>query len=378
MFCPVISLAQKLIKCPSISPNDAGCQKILINRLQAIGFTIEPMKFGNTLNFWAYKGKGRTLAFSGHTDVVPGGDNQQWNANPFDPVIYNGVLYGRGAADMKGSIAAMIVAVERFIAEYPKHPGRLAFLITSDEEGLAHDGTVKLVEALMARQEFLDFCLIGEPTSSNQIGDVIKNGRRGSLTANIIFEGAQGHVAYPHLAKNPIHQAIAILNELLSIKWDNGDTFFPPTTMQITSIHAGTVDSSNNNTIPGVLKVQLNFRFGNKTTSQHIRMRVKDLIMQRSLNVNIDWTLFGKPFLTVSGKLLDAVIKAVQEHQNITPRVETSGGTSDGRFISRISPQVVELGLLNNTIHKTNECVSTTDLRSLSRIYQRIIEIIIG
>ncbi|MGK4431688.1 succinyl-diaminopimelate desuccinylase, partial [Yersinia enterocolitica] len=258
MICPVIDLAQQLIKRPSLSPNDAGCQEIMIQRLEAIGFTVEPMNFGDTLNFWAWRGEGETLAFAGHTDVVPTGDENHWSSPPFEPTIRDGMLYGRGAADMKGSLAAMVVAAERFVAAHPNHKGRLAFMITSDEEAKAINGTVKVVNALMARHERLDYCLVGEPSSTDRVGDVVKNGRRGSITANLRIHGIQGHVAYPHLADNPVHRAIPALNELVATQWDEGNEFFPATSMQIANLHAGT---GSNNVIPGEFYVQFNFRF---------------------------------------------------------------------------------------------------------------------
>ncbi|WP_406702553.1 succinyl-diaminopimelate desuccinylase [Sodalis sp.] len=371
MSCPVLELAQQLIKRPSLSPDDAGCQAIIAARLRALGFTIEPMLFGDTLNIWAWRGKGHTLAFAGHTDVVPTGETQYWDHPPFEPTLRDDLLYGRGAADMKGSLAAMVVAAERFVAQYPHHQGRLAFLITSDEEADARNGTVKVVEALMARQERLDYCLVGEPSSSCQVGDTIKNGRRGSLTANMVVQGVQGHVAYPHLAENPVHRAMDALKKLVTTRWDEGNEFFPPTTMQIANIRAGTGSS---NVIPGELQVQFNFRFGTELSDTTLRQRVEALMQQHGLRYRIDWSLSGQPFLTARGELVDAAVRAVEHYQKLTPRLETTGGTSDGRFIARMSAQVVELGPVNATIHKANEHVSTADLQLLSRIYQRIIE----
>lgn len=371
MFCPVLELARQLIKRPSLSPDDAGCQKIIIARLQALGFNIELMNFGETLNFWAWHGEGHTFAFAGHTDVVPSGTIQHWYSHPFEPRVRNGMLYGRGAADMKGSLAAMVVAAERFITKYPHHQGRLAFLITSDEESYAKDGTVKVVENLIARQDKLDFCLVGEPSSNHQIGDVIKNGRRGSLTADLVIRGIQGHVAYPHLAENPVHRAMLALNELVATEWDQGNAFFSPTTMQITNIYAGT---DSNNIIPGELKVQLNFRFSTELTDNIIHQKVHELMCRHGLLYNIEWQLSGQPFLTQKGELMDAVVSTVEYYQGITPHLETSGGTSDGRFIARMGAQVLDFGPVNSTIHKANECISITDLQLLSRMYQCIIE----
>ncbi|MEA9389022.1 succinyl-diaminopimelate desuccinylase [Acerihabitans sp. TG2] len=371
MSCPVLELAHQLIKCPSLSPDDAGCQQIMIDRLRPLGFTIEPMPFGDTLNFWAWHGEGPTLVFAGHTDVVPVGNLADWQHPPFEPTLSDGMLYGRGAADMKGSLAAMIVAAERFVTQYPHHHGRLAFLITSDEEAVAANGTVKVVDALMARRERLDYCLVGEPSSHLRLGDIVKNGRRGSLTATVTIQGIQGHVAYPHLADNPVHKAMPALNELVGIEWDQGNAFFPPTTMQIANIHAGT---GSNNVIPGDLQVQFNFRFSTELTESQIRAQVEALLERHHLDYHIEWWLSGQPFLTPSGALVEAVINAVEHYQDITPRLETTGGTSDGRFIARTGAQVVELGPLNATIHKKNECVSAADLQLLSRIYQRIME----
>nr|WP_306802954.1 succinyl-diaminopimelate desuccinylase [Pectobacterium polaris] len=373
--CPVIELAQQLIKRPSLSPNDEGCQALMIERLTAIGFTVEAMDFGDTQNFWAWRGTGKTLAFAGHTDVVPSGDESHWQHPPFEPIIRDGMLYGRGAADMKGSLAAMVIAAERFVAAHPNHQGRLAFLITSDEEASAVNGTVKVVEALMARNERLDYCLVGEPSSTHVVGDVVKNGRRGSITANLRVHGVQGHVAYPHLADNPVHRAAPALNELIATEWDQGNAFFPPTTMQIANIQAGT---GSNNVIPGELSVQFNFRFSTELTDVLIQQRVAELLDRHQLKYTIDWKLSGQPFLTARGELIDAVVNAVKHYNEVTPELLTTGGTSDGRFIARMGAQVVELGPVNATIHKVDECVSAADLQLLSRMYQRIMEQLIA
>ncbi|AOF00440.1 MULTISPECIES: succinyl-diaminopimelate desuccinylase [Serratia] len=371
MTCPVIELAQQLIKRPSLSPNDEGCQQLMIERLQAIGFTVEAMDFEDTQNFWAWRGEGQTLAFAGHTDVVPTGDEKRWDNPPFEPTIRDGMLYGRGAADMKGSLAAMVVAAERFVAANPHHQGRLAFLITSDEEASATHGTVKVVETLMARNERLDYCLVGEPSSTERVGDVVKNGRRGSITANLHIHGVQGHVAYPHLADNPVHRAMPALNELVAIEWDRGNEFFPPTSMQIANVQAGT---GSNNVIPGDLYVQFNFRFSTELTDAMIKQRVEELLERHQLNYSIEWRLSGQPFLTSRGALVDAVVNAVEHYSELTPQLLTTGGTSDGRFIAQMGAQVVELGPVNATIHKVNECVNAADLQLLSRMYQRIME----
>lgn len=375
MFCPVIELAQQLIRRPSLSPDDAGCQALLIARLEAIGFTVEQMHIGDTLNFWATRGQGETLAFAGHTDVVPPGDANRWISPPFEPSIRDGMLFGRGAADMKGSLAAMVVAAERFVAANPHHKGRLAFLITSDEEASAVNGTVKVVERLMARNERMDFCLVGEPSSTEVVGDVVKNGRRGSMTANLTLHGVQGHVAYPHLADNPVHRAMPALNELVATEWDQGNEFFPPTSMQIANVQAGT---GSNNVIPGEFFVQFNFRFSTELTDQMIKDRVAALLDRHQLRYTLEWNVSGQPFLTTRGKLVDAVVNAVAHYNEIKPQLLTTGGTSDGRFIARMGAQVVELGPVNATIHKINECVKASDLQMLSRMYQRIMEQLIA
>jgi len=375
MFCPVIELTQQLIRRPSLSPDDAGCQALLIARLEAIGFKIETMNIDDTLNFWATRGEGETLAFAGHTDVVPPGDASRWINPPFEPTIRDGMLFGRGAADMKGSLAAMVVAAERFVAVRPNHRGRLAFMITSDEEASGTNGTVKVVERLMARRERLDYCLVGEPSSTEVVGDVVKNGRRGSITANLTVHGVQGHVAYPHLADNPVHRAMPALTELVATEWDQGNEFFPATSMQIAHVQAGT---GSNNVIPGELFVQFNFRFSTELTDEMIRQRVAELLDRHQLRYTIEWKLSGQPFLTSRGKLVDAVVKAVAHYNEIKPQLLTTGGTSDGRFIARMGAQVVELGPVNATIHKINECVKASDLQMLSRMYQRIMEQLIA
>lgn len=372
LTCPVLELAQQLIQFPSVSPDDAGCQELLIERLQAAGFHIEDMSVGDTRNLWATLGShGPTLAFAGHTDVVPPGDLSKWHYSPYQPTLQNGLLYGRGAADMKGSLAAMVVAAERFVEGNPQLHGRLAFLITSDEEASAVNGTVKVVEALQARNEKVEYCIVGEPSSDKRVGDVVKNGRRGSITANLTIIGVQGHVAYPHLADNPVHRVAPMLNDLVSTVWDKGNEFFPPTSMQIANIHAGT---GSNNVIPGELSMQFNFRFSTESTVDSIKQRVEDLLKRHNLDYQLTWNLSGLPFLTPKGKLVDAVVNAVQHYTETTPQLLTTGGTSDGRFIAQMGTQVVELGPVNSTIHKVNECVDAADLQLLSRVYQRIIE----
>lgn len=368
----VISLAQDLIRRPSISPNDEGCQQLIAERLSKLGFHIEWLPFGETLNLWATHGQhAPTIVFAGHTDVVPTGNEQQWHYPPFSAEIVGDLLYGRGAADMKGSLAAMVVAAEQFVQQYPNHKGRISFLITSDEEAAAKDGTVKVVETLMARGEKIDYCLVGEPSSSAKLGDIVKNGRRGSLTGNLYIQGVQGHVAYPHLADNPIHKAAAFIQDLVNIHWDNGNDYFPPTSLQIANIHAGT---GSNNVIPGELYLQFNLRFNTETTDEQIKQRIETLLKQHNLAYRIEWWLSGQPFLTAKGKLVDAVVKSLQQVAQITPTLETSGGTSDGRFIALMGAEVVELGPLNKTIHRIDECVSCADLITLTQVHQHMLQ----
>ncbi|MGP1931259.1 MAG: succinyl-diaminopimelate desuccinylase [Arsenophonus sp. ET-YP4-MAG3] len=372
MICPVIKLTKQLIQQPSISPNDHGCQIILINRLKKLNFSIEVMLFNNTTNLWALHGKqGKTLAFAGHTDVVPAGTVKNWHYPPFTPILNNEFLYGRGAADMKGSLAAMIIAAEKFISNFPDHTGRLAFLITSDEEAKAINGTAKVVNKLIARNEQIDYCIIGEPSSQIKLGDIIKNGRRGSLTAKVIIYGVQGHIAYPYLANNPIHNSLPFLSELISKKWDIGNVFFSPTSMQIFNVNS---DNNINNIIPGELIIQFNFRFNNEFTDQQIRQKVEKILKKHQLNYKIKWSLFGYPFLTKKGKLLNIVSDVIEKYCYYRPQLSTDGGISDGRFIAKMGAQIIELGPLNKTIHKPNECVSIADLNKLYLIYQEIMK----
>lgn len=375
MSCPVIELAQQLIRRPSLSPDDAGCQALMIERLRAIGFTVEPMDFGDTQNFWAWRGHGETLAFAGHTDVVPAGDADRWINPPFEPTIRDGMLFGRGAADMKGSLAAMIVAVEEYVKTNPNHQGSIAFLITSDEEAAAKDGTVRVVETLMARGEKVDFCMVGEPSSAVKLGDTIKNGRRGSITANLYIQGIQGHVAYPHLADNPVHKALPMLDELVKFEWDQGNDFFPPTTLQIANIQAGT---GSNNVIPGELYVQFNLRFSPEVSEQSIRRTVVELLEKHQCQYRIEWNLSGLPFVTKQGEFIQAVSSAVRQHLGTSPKLDTGGGTSDGRFIAQMGTQVVELGPLNATIHKVDECVSCDDLYRLALVHRQLLQNLLG
>ncbi|AMA65129.1 Succinyl-diaminopimelate desuccinylase [Candidatus Arsenophonus lipoptenae] len=372
MICPVIKLAQELIQQPSISPNDHGCQIILMNRLKKIGFLIEVMSFGDTTNLWAYHGKyGDMVAFAGHTDVVPAGKIQDWRYPPFTPTVDKGMLYGRGAADMKGSLAAMIIATEKFIIDNPNHAGRLGFLITSDEESEAINGTAKVIDKLIYRKEKINYCIIGEPSSHMKLGDNIKNGRRGSLTAKLDIKGTQSHIAYPCLTNNLIHNSLSLLNELIKKKWDTGNDFFPPTSMQIFNINTNSI---SNNTIPGELSVQFNFRFNSNITEQQIRHQVEKILRKYNFHYKIKWVLSGNPFITKSGKLIDIVRQVIKQHCGYQPQLSTSGGTSDGRFITKMGTEIVELGLSNQTIHKVNECVSIIDLQNLSFIYQNILQ----
>ena len=367
-----LEFAQQLIRRHSLTPDDAGCQNLMIKRLEAIGFKIERLRFGETDNFWARRGTSAPLvAFAGHTDVVPTGPLNEWNSNPFEPEIRNGMLYGRGAADMKSSLAAMVTACEHFIEQHPDHHGSIAFLITSDEEGPAHDGTVRVIEQLENRGEKIKWCLVGEPSSSKQVGDVIKNGRRGSLGAHLIIEGKQGHVAYPHLALNPIHAAAPALAELALVEWDQGNDHFPPTTLQLSNVHAGT---GATNVIPGELIIDLNFRFSTEQTEDSLRRQTEALLERHQLDYQIDWQLSGQPFVTEIGDLVDAVQQAIQSTMGYFGELSTSGGTSDGRFIAPTGAQVVELGPCNATIHQINECVNVNDIESLSTIYFRILE----
>ncbi len=367
-----LDLAQALIARASVTPDDAGCQPLLAERLERMGFRCEPLRYGEVENLWARRGEhGPLLAFAGHTDVVPTGPLDQWSSDPFVPGIRDGYLYGRGAADMKGSLAAMVTACERYLARHPDSRGSLAFLLTSDEEGPAVDGTVKVVEHLAERGEEMDWCVVGEPTSTEQVGDVIKNGRRGSLSAALTVLGTQGHVAYPKLADNPVHRAAPALAELCATEWDRGNEFFPPTTFQISNIHAGT---GATNVIPGQLDVLFNFRYCTETDEQQLRTRVSEVLERHGLKYRIQWTHSGAPFLTEPGTLSEAACAAVRDVCGIEPQLSTSGGTSDGRFIAPTGAQVIELGPVNATIHKVDECVRIEDLDRLSLCYERIID----
>ncbi|WP_434144734.1 succinyl-diaminopimelate desuccinylase [Photobacterium leiognathi] len=369
---PVIALAKDLMSRPSVTPEDAGCQDVMIARLEQLGFTIETMVFEDTTNLWARRGTQAPLfVFAGHTDVVPSGPVEQWHTPPFEPTIIDGYLHGRGAADMKGSLACMIVAIERFIAENPDHNGSVALLITSDEEGPFINGTTRVVDTLEARNEKIDMCIVGEPSSTLNVGDVVKNGRRGSITGDLTVKGIQGHVAYPHLANNPVHKALPALAELAATTWDNGNEYFPPTSFQIPNIAAGTGAS---NVIPGEFQVQFNFRFSTELTDTEIKRRVHSVLDAHGLDYDLKWTLSGHPFLTDKGTLVEAVVAAIEEVNHQQPELLTTGGTSDGRFIARTGAQVVELGPVNATIHKVNECVKVADLEKLTDMYQKVLE----
>ncbi len=370
-----LQLAKALIERPSITPDDSGCQKLLIERLKALNFRIQPLPFGEVSNFWAIRGKHKpTLVFAGHTDVVPPGDTDQWDSPPFQPSVRDNYLYGRGAVDMKGALAAMITACERFIAQFPNHPGSIGFLITSDEEGPAEHGTAKVVKYLQQQGIFFDYCLIGEPTSSKQLGDTLKIGRRGSLHARLRLVGKQGHVAYPELAINPIHQAVAVLHDMTAQQWDMGNESFPPTTFQITNIQSGT---GATNVIPAYLECDVNFRFSTESTPEQLQLQLEVILKKHHLNYTLSWHLSGMPFLTTAHTLRDACNRAVQEVLSTEPSFSTTGGTSDGRFLTEMCPEIVELGLINATIHSTNECVAIADLEKLSCIYERLLQLIL-
>ncbi|MFS0826048.1 succinyl-diaminopimelate desuccinylase [Pseudomonas phoenicis] len=366
---PTLQLACDLIRRPSVTPVDADCQAQMMHRLGAVGFALEPMRIEDVDNFWATHGTqdGPVLCFAGHTDVVPTGPVQQWQHEPFDALIdADGMLCGRGAADMKGSLASMVVASERFVRDYPDHRGKVAFLITSDEEGPAHHGTKAVVERLKARNERLDWCIVGEPSSTHLLGDVVKNGRRGSLGATLTVRGKQGHVAYPHLARNPIHLAAAALAELAGEHWDEGNAFFPPTSFQISNLNAGT---GATNVVPGELTALFNFRFSTESTVEGLQQRVAAILDRHQLDWSIDWALSGLPFLTEPGELLDAVAASIQQVTDRKTQPSTSGGTSDGRFIATMGTQVVELGPVNATIHQVDERILASDLDLLTEIY---------
>lgn len=367
---PTLELSMALIEKVSVTPEDAGCTELLIARLEALGFNCEILTFGDVTNLWARRGTQTPLfAFAGHTDVVPAGPLEQWHTPPFEPTVREGMLIGRGAADMKGSIAAMVTALERYLSKH-EPAGSIAFLITSDEEGSAINGTRKVMEVLQQRQEKIDYCIVGEPSSTTKLGDVIKIGRRGSLHGKLRVIGIQGHVAYPHLAENPIHQAMLALDELAKEVWDAGNDSFPPTSFQVSNIHAGT---GTQNVIPGELDVVFNLRFSTAITQADIQQRAEAILNKHKLKYTLDWELSGNPFLTDKGKLIDIASTCIREITGITPELSTSGGTSDGRFIAPTGTQLIELGPCNATIHKVNEEVSVEHLEQLSQVYESIV-----
>lgn len=362
-----LELAQQLIARPSLTPKDEGCLELMIERLKPLGFEIHRLRFGQVDNLWARRGSARPLVvFAGHTDVVPTGPREKWRSDPFVPTIRDGFLYGRGAADMKGSLAAFVTAIEGFVTKNPNHRGAIGLLITSDEEGPSVDGTVKVVEWLEARGEKIDCCLVGEPSCVTTLGDTIKNGRRGSLNGRLTILGKQGHIAYPHLLRNPIHLAAPLLTELTAIEWDRGNEFFPPTSFQISNIHAGT---GAENVVPGQLDIMFNFRYSTAVTDTELKSRVEALLKSHGLEYQLTWALSGRPFLTPPGTLVQAVRQAIKTELGLETTLSTTGGTSDGRFIAPTGAQVVELGPLNATIHQIDECVAVADLARLARVY---------
>ncbi len=371
----VISLLEELIRCRSITPDDAGCQQILANRLRALGFVCESMPFGDVTNLYARRGDaGPVLCFAGHTDVVPPGADDEWSSDPFEPTVRDGAIYARGAADMKGGLAAMVVALEQFVAEHSEHRGSLAVLITSDEEGRARDGTLKVVEALQARGEKIEWCVLGEPSSEQSLGDIVRIGRRGSLSGMLTVNGVQGHVAYPHLADNPIRSFAPVLAELHEVEWDQGNDFFPPTSFQVVDIQAGI---GFPNVTPGELTARFNFRYSTVWTHDSLEKRVHEIFDAHNIDYELNWHLSGEPFLTKPGKLISAVSVAVEQHTGKAPELSTGGGTSDGRFISPAGTDVVELGPVNASIHKIDEHVLIADIITLSSMYRRICEILL-
>ena len=362
-----VALAKELIGRKSVTPEDGGCQELLAKRLERAGFKCEPMKFGEVTNLWARRGSTPpVVCFAGHTDVVPTGPLAEWHSDPFVPTIRDGKLYGRGAADMKSSIAAFVVAAEDFLKERPRHSGSIALLLTSDEEGPAVDGTVRVVEKLKARHELIDYCIVGEPTSVDWLGDMLKNGRRGSLSGKLVVRGIQGHVAYPHLVKNPVHLLAPALAELAKTQWDKGNESFPPTSFQVSNIHAGTGAA---NVVPGTVEVDFNFRFSTESTDASLRGRVDQILRKHGLEYRVDWTLGAKPFLSKRGKLAQTVMAAGKKHTGRSAELSTTGGTSDARFIIEICPEVIELGPVNASIHKLNEHIELAQLEMLPRIY---------
>ena len=371
-----LELTKALIARQSVSPVDGGCQNVMIERLAAIGFTVESLRFGAVDNFWAKRGSGAPVfCFAGHTDVVPSGPLDEWRTDPFEPVVKDGLLYGRGAADMKSGLAAMLTASEEFIGQYPRHRGTIAFLITSDEEGPSVDGTRRVVEVLRERQESIDWCLVGEPSSENTLGDTIKIGRRGSLSGRLSVHGIQGHIAYPHLADNPVHALAPALAELCVRSWDQGNEHFQPTTFQVSNISAGT---GAPNVIPGELRARFNLRFSTEQSIDGLKRTVEEILQRHRVRYSLEWFTSGHPFLTVPGILSQAATRAVQEQLHLQPKLTTGGGTSDGRFIASLGAQVIELGVVNESIHKVNECVRVEDIDRLHALYRRTLELLLA
>jgi succinyl-diaminopimelate desuccinylase len=369
---PTLSLAARLIACPSVTPDESGCMAIVEEGLRRIGFAVEYLNRGGVTNLWARRGGDRPLfCFAGHVDVVPPGPSERWSHPPFEPTCRNGYLFGRGAADMKSSVAAFITASEAFVAEHPGHAGSIAVLLTSDEEGDAVDGTAAVVDALRQRGETLDFCLVGEPTSVSRLGDTLKNGRRGSLSGRLSINGTQGHIAYPQLARNPIHLAAPAIAELAATSWDEGNAHFPPTTWQISNIHGGT---GVTNVIPGQVDILFNFRFSSASTPEQLQSRLQAILDRHGLDYELAWTLGAKPFLTPGGELLEAARQAIRGQLGVETELSTSGGVSDGRFIAGLCPQVIEFGPVNASIHKIDECIEIAALAPLSAVYRRILE----
>ncbi|WP_233881410.1 succinyl-diaminopimelate desuccinylase [Paraburkholderia flagellata] len=375
-----LALTEALIARASVTPDDQHCQRIMTERLSALGFACETIESNGVTNLWAVKRgtagtQGPLLAFAGHTDVVPTGPIEQWSSPPFQPSHRDGILYGRGAADMKTSLAAFVVASEEFVAAHPQHRGAIAFLITSDEEGPATDGTVKVVEALQARGEKMDYCIVGEPTSTNTLGDCVKNGRRGSMSGKLVVKGVQGHIAYPHLAKNPVHLLAPALAELVAEKWDDGNEYFPPTTWQVSNMHSGTGAS---NVIPGHADVMFNFRFSTASTVEGLQKRVHAILDKHGLEYDLHWSVSGLPFLTPRGALSNALEKAIHDETGVSTELSTTGGTSDGRFIARMCEQVVEFGPPNASIHKIDEHIEVKFIDPLKNVYRRVLEQLIA
>ena len=366
-----LDLAKDLISRKSNTPLDAGCQDLMISLLEPLGFKVERMRFGDVDNFYARRGTtGPLLVFAGHTDVVPTGPVDKWHTPPFEPTIKDGMLYGRGAADMKTSCAAFITAIEDFITSHPDHNGSIGLLITSDEEGVAIDGTVKVVEALKARGELFDYCIVGEPTSNKVVGDMIKNGRRGSLSGKLLVKGLQGHIAYPHLVKNPIHMVAPAIKDMVDTVWDNGNEYFPPTSWQISNMNGGT---GATNVVPGEVEILFNFRFSTASTEQNLKERVYAILDKHELKYDLDWE-YSPPYITPRGNLVEAISEAIEQSYGVSPELSTTGGTSDGRFIADICKQVIEFGPLNATIHKLNECVAVADIEPLKDTYRITLE----